>query len=178
MKTEFVGRRVELKTTFCDKAKKRVEKLQKFFSPDAVAHITVTVDKNHQTVEATIKDGAMIVRAEKSADRMETALEIVFDIITKRIVKNKRKLEQRLHSNDFDELVVPENTEEFETSDIFEISREKRIMVKPCTIEEAILEMNLLGHEFYVFSNATTGGIEVCYRRKNGTYGILIPENN
>ncbi len=175
MKTEFVGRRVELKDAFCDKAKKRAEKLQKFFSAAAVAHITVTVDKGHQTVEATIRDGSFVVRAEKTSEKMENALEAVFDVITRRIVKNKRRLEQKLHSAAFDEFI---EVAEEEPEEQFDISREKRFYVKPCTIEEAILEMNLLGHEFYMFRNADTEEIELCYRRKNGSYGILIPEIN
>lgn len=173
MKTEFVGRKVELKPAFCDKAKKRVEKLERFFSPEAQAHITVTVGKDFQTVEATIRDKGFVVRSERTGEKMETALDAAFDLITRRIVKNKRRLETKLHRADFSGFA---DIDMSETEEDFTVIREKRFAVKPCTVEDAILEMNMLGHEFYTFCNDQSGAIEVCYRRKDGSYGVLIPE--
>ncbi len=173
MNIEYVGRRVDLKDAFYAKTEKRVAKLDKFFSDAAHTHVTVTVDKGIQTVEVTIRDGGFVVRAEKSAEKMENALEVAFDVITTQIIKNKRRLEQRLHSGDFDEFM---NDEIAHKEDDFEVIREKRFSMKPCTVEEAILQMNLLGHSFYMFLNADSGSVEVCYRRHDGGYGVLIPE--
>ncbi len=171
MKMDFAGRRVDLKEVFCEKAEKRAAKLDKFFSSNAIAHVTVTVDKSAQTVEVTIKDGSFVVRAERSAARMENAVDAVFDVITTQIIKHKKHLEQKLHAKAFDDYSIEEHEQED-----FDVIREKRFPVKPCTVEEAILEMNLLGHSFYMFMNGDTGSIELCYRRKDGGYGILIPE--
>ncbi len=173
MKTDYVGRHVDLKETFCDKADKRIAKLDKFFSNQAHTHVTVTVDKGVQTVEVTIRDGGFVVRAEKSAEKMENALDAAFDVIATLIIKNKRRLEQRLHSGDFADFDYDEKTH---GEDDFEVIREKRFSMKPCTVEEAILQMNLLGHTFYMFLNADSGSTELVYRRHDGGYGVLIPE--
>ncbi len=170
MKIDFTGRRVDLKDAFCEKGEKRAAKLEKFFSDKAMAHITVTVDKSAQTVEATIRDGSFVVRAERSATKMENALDAVFDVITTQIIRNKKHLEKKLHAQAF------EDYSHEDEQDDFDIVREKRFPVKPCTVDEAILEMNLLGHAFYMFTNADTGKVELCYRRKDGGYGVLIPE--
>ncbi len=173
MNIEYVGRRVDLKDAFHEKAEKRVAKLDKFFSDAAHTHITVTVDKDIQTVEVTIRDGGFVVRAEKSAEKMENAMDSAFDVITTQIIKNKRRLEQRLHSRDFEDFAYDEHSH---AEDTFDIIREKRFRVKPCTVEEAVLQMNLLGHSFYMFLNADSGSVELCYRRHDGGYGVLIPE--
>lgn len=173
MKTTCTGRKVALKESFQNRVETKLGKLDRFFSDEAQAFVTVTVEKDWQTVEVTVKDKSFMTRAEKSADRMEEAFDAAVDLLTRRIVKNRKKLENRVYQPAVQE-VADAWSDEIEEE--YDIVREKRFFVKPSSMEEAILEMNMLGHEFYLYRDADTDEIQVVYRRKNGTYGVLIPE--
>ena len=161
MKITTTGRKVNLKPVFIERADKRMAKLDKFFSEDAIAQVTVTVER----------DGGFVARAEKSADNMEEALDSAVEILTKQIVKNRKRLETRLHKAAFEDYAGTPNEEE-----PFAVVREKHFYVKPASVDEAILQMNLIGHSFFLFRNADTDEINVVYHRKNGSYGLLIPK--
>lgn len=171
MNITITGRKVNLKPSFQERATQRLAKLDKFFSDAATAQVTVTVEKDWQTVEVTVRDKGFVARAEKDAPAMEDALEAAVDVLTKQIVKNRRRLETKLHKPAFDDFAVAAAEEES-----FAVAREKLVYVKPVTVEEAILEMNLVGHAFYLFRNADTDELNVVYRRKDGSYGVLIPK--
>ena len=151
MKITCTGRKVSLKPSFTEQAEKRLAKLDKFFTPDASAQVTVTVEKSGQTVELMVRDKGLAVRAEKMASRMEDALDDAAELPAG----------------------LPDIAEEEE---IYDVIREKHFAVKPCTVEEAILQMNLLGHSFYLFRDVDSDGIQVVYRRAEGSYGLLVPE--
>lgn len=171
MKITTTGRKVSLKPVFIERADKRMAKLDKFFSEEAIAQVTVTVEKDWQTVELTVRDGGFVARAEKSADNMEDALDSAVEILTKQIVKNRKRLETRLHKAAFEDYASAPGEEE-----PFAVVREKHFYVKPASVDEAILQMNLIGHSFFLFRNADTDEINVVYHRKNGSYGLLIPK--
>lgn len=173
MKITCTGRKVSLKENFLERVDKKLTKLDKFFSDSAEAQVTVTVEKDWQTVEITVKDKGFTSRAEKSGERMEDAFDAAVDLLTRRIVKNRKRLENRVYQPAVEAYAEEEPMED---DDTYHVIREKRFAVKPSTIEEAILEMNMLGHSFFLFRDADTDDIHVVYRRKNGTYGVLIPE--
>lgn len=174
MKVTCTGRKVNLKDTFLQRVEKKLAKLDKFFSDNAEAQVTVTVEKDWQTVEITVRDKGFTSRAEKSADRMEDAFDDAVELLARRIVKNRKKLDNRVVQPVVQAYAEEEHVVEEEES--YHVIREKRFPVKPCTVEEAILEMNMLGHEFFLFRDADTDEVQAVYRRKNGTYGVLIPE--
>ena len=174
MKVTCTGRKVGLKDSFVERAEKKLAKLDKFFSDNAEANVTVTVEKDWQTVEITVKDKGFTCRAEKSANRMEDAFEAAQDLLTRRIVKNRKKLENRVYQPAVEEFAVEAHEEEAEEE--YNIIREKHFSCKPSTVEEAILEMNMLGHTFFLFRDADTDEVHAVYRRKDGCYGVLIPE--
>ena len=174
MKVTCTGRKVNLKDSFVERAEKKLAKLDKFFSDNAEANVTVTVEKDWQTVEITVKDKGFTCRAEKAADRMEDAFEAAQDLLTRRIVKNRKKLENRVYQPAVEEFAVEVHEEEPEEE--YSIIREKHFSCKPSTVEEAILEMNMLGHTFFLFRDADTDEVHAVYRRKDGCYGVLIPE--
>ena len=174
MKVTMTGRRVTLKPSFEERVDKRLKKLDRFFDTEAEAQVTVTVEKDRQTVEVTVQDDGFQVRAEKSAPQMEAAFDEAADLLTRRLLKNRRRLQTKLQRPAFDDVLPDEMTEAEEGA--FDVVREKRVALKPESVEEAILQMNLLGHDFYVFQNADTLKTEVVYRRKGDTYGVLIPE--
>ena len=172
MKVTCSGRRVSLKPSFVEKAEKRLAKLDKFFPEETQAQVTVTVEKSHQTVEITVFDNGLTVRAEKTADQMEAALDEAADLLTRRLVKNRKRLSTQLTR-----AAAAEWAAEPEPEETFEVIREKRFAVKPCSTDEAILQMNLLGHSFFLYRSVENDQIQVVYRRADGGYGVLIPLN-
>ncbi len=173
MKITCTARKFNLKDAFMERVETKLAKLDKFFSDEAEATVTVTVEKDWQTVEVTVKDKGFTSRAEKSADRMEDAFDAAVELLTRRIVKNRRRLEDRIYQPAVEEYLeqAPEETDES-----YNIIREKHFYCKPSTVEEAILEMNMVGHTFFLFRDAETDEIHAVYRRKDGSYGLLIPE--
>ena len=178
MKITCTGRKVTLKEAFLERVEKKLAKLHKFFSDDAQAQVTVTVEKDWQTVEITVRDKGFASRAEKSGDRMEEAFDSALDLLTRRIIKNRKKLENRVCQPAVQDYIAQEYTSGDPVDEQYDVIREKHFIVKPCTVEEAILQMNMLGHAFFLYRDADTDSVQVVYRRKNGSYGVLVPENN
>ncbi len=173
MKITYTARKVNLRDNFKDRVEKKLKKFDKIFSDDAQAFVVVTVDKSSQTVEITIKDNQMVYRAEKTMPEMNDALDKCIDVLGRQLRKNKAKLEKRLRQGSLEELVAP--VEEEAAEEEYTVVRTKQIPVKPITVEEAILQMNMVGHKFYMFTNADSGEVNVVYAREDGAYGLLQP---
>ena len=174
MKITYTARKVNLRDNFKDRVEKKLKKFDKIFSDDAQAFVVVTLDKSSQTVEITIKDNQMVYRAEKTMPEMNDALDKCIDVLGRQLRKNKAKLEKRLRSGSLEELVAP--VEEEVAEEDYTVVRTKQIPVKPITVEEAILQMNMIGHSFYVFRNSENGAVNVVYHRADGGYGLIDPE--
>ena len=174
MKITYTERKVNLRDNFKQRVEKKLAKFDKIFSDDAQAFVVVTVDKNSQTVEITIRDKSMVYRAEKTMPEMNDALDKCVDVLGRQLRKNKSKLEKRLRQGSLEELVAPVDEPVVE-EDEYTVVRTKDIPVKPITVEEAILQMNMVGHKFYMFTNAETGEVNVVYLRDDGKYGLLVP---
>ena len=170
MKVTCTGRRVSLKPSFIELAEKKLAKLDKFFPEEAQAQVTVTVEKSRQTVELTLRSGTLTMRAEKASDRMEDALSDAVDLLVRRVVKYRKRLGDKLTAAAVQEMPAAEPEEPLT------VVREKHFAVKPCTTEEAIMQMELLGHSCFLYRSADTGEVQVVYRRADGGYGVLIPE--
>ena len=179
MNITYTARKVNLRDNFKERVEKKLSKFKKIFSDEAVAHVVVTLEKNRQTVEITIRDNRMVYRAESTQSEMNDALDRVIDILTRQIRKNKTRLEKRIKSGGIEaltaELPAQENEEPEEE---YQVVRKKQILVKPITVEEAILEMNMINHDFYMFINAETDEVNVVYKRANGNYGVLEPSRD
>ena len=174
MKITYTARKVNLRDNFKERVEKKLRKFDKIFSDDAQAFVVVTLDKNSQTVEITIKDNQMVYRAEKTMPEMNDALDKCVDVLGRQLRKNKARLEKRLRSGSLEELVAPVEGPEVEEED-YTVVRTKTIPVKPISVDEAILQMNMVGHKFYMFTNAETGDVNVVYAREDGAYGLLQP---
>lgn len=177
MKITYTARKVNLRDNFKERAEKKLSKFKKIFSDDASVNVVVTLEKNRQTVEVTIKDKGMIYRAEATEQEMNDALDRVVDILGRQIRKNKSKLSKRLRSGTFEEFIeetTQSNSEPLEEEE-YNVVRKKMINVKPISVEEAILEMNMINHKFFMFINAETNEPNVVYARDNGDYGLLQP---
>ena len=173
MKITVIGRKCTPRDSFKERAEKRLQKVEKFFGSDAEAKITATVEKNEQIVEVTIFHDGMIFRSQERAVNMNDALDRCADSIVRQIRKNKTKVGKKLRQAAFEEY---EAIEAFEPEDDYNVVRSKEIILKPQSVEEAILQMNLLDHRFYVFLNSANDKICVVYSRNEGGYGLIIPE--
>ncbi len=176
MKYNIVGRKVNLRDNFKERVYKKLGKFEKIYSEDAEANVKVTLEKNRQTVEVTIFDNGMTYRAESTALEMNDALDAVVDILGGQIRKNKTKLSKKLRADSIEQYFAAEpDTEEIPEVD-YSVVKTKSFVVKPLSVEEAILQMNMIGHEFFMFLNSATNQLCVVYKRKDDTYGLLEPE--
>ena len=151
---------------------KKLEKFDKFFGADTDAFVTCKVRKGVKIIEITVTYGTTVFRAEEESDTFITALDRAVESLERQIRKNKTRLEKRLRSGAF-ELAFDDIDEEEEGE--FNI-RTKTFPIKPMSVEEAILQMNLLEHQFFMFRDADTNEPCVVYRRKAGDYGLIIAE--
>lgn len=174
MKITYTERKCNLRDNFKQRVEKKLAKFDKIFSDEAHAFVVVTVDKSSQTVEITIRDRSMVYRAEKTMPEMNDAVDKCIDVLGRQLRKNKSKLEKRLRQGSLEELVAPEEEPVIEEED-YTIVRTKEIPVKPISVDEAILQMNMVGHKFYMFTNAETNEVNVVYLRDDGKYGLLVP---
>lgn len=172
MNITIVGRKCNPREDFRLRAEKRLSKIDKLFGEGATAKVTATVEKSCHIVEVTVTKSGMIFRAEESAENMIDALDNCVDSLIRQIRKNKTRLDKKLHSEVLDDFFEPLDEDED-----FDIIREKTISLKPQSVEEAILQMNLLGHKFYMFLNADTDEINVVYKRNATGYGVIAPDN-
>lgn len=174
MTITYTARKVTLRDNFKERVEKKLAKFQKIFSDKAEAHVVVTVEKNRQTVEITIRDNKMIYRAESTMSEMNDALDRVVDILMRQIRKNKTRLEKRVKAGSIDALTADMPAQE-EPEEEYQVVRKKQVMLKPINVEEAILEMNMINHDFFMFINAETDEVNVVYKRDDGNYGVLEP---
>ncbi len=171
MKTNIYLRKLELGNEKKEMLIKKIDKLGKFFSEDAAADIVVSEQKDKMIVEVTIRTADMIYRAEERNEELYNAADDIVDSITRQIRKNKTRLLKKLRegaSKEFDFALEP-----IEDEDEIKIVKTKTHQVKPMSAEEAVLQMNLLGHSFFVFRNAQTNTTDIVYRRKDGNYGLI-----
>lgn len=181
MKFVFTDKKVTLPNFIHKYAEKKVGKLDRFFKEDATAAITFSVEKERlNKVEITIRSSGTIFRVSESTSDMQASIDAAVTTLERQIRKNKTRLEKRLRQGAFERVVdaaevssfAPEEPEEGE----YRIVRSKTFPLKPMSRDEAILQMNLLGHQFYVFLNAATSQINVVYRRRDGGYGLIEPD--
>ena len=175
MKITYTARKVNLRDNFKERVEKKLSKFNKLFSEDATANVVVTLEKNRQTVEITVRDKGMVYRAESTMPEMNDALDKTVDILMRQIRKNKTKLEKRVKSGSLDDLFADTPDLDVEPVEEYKVIRNKQVLVKPITVDEAILEMNMVNHDFFMFLNADTNVISVVYKRTDGDYGLLEP---
>ena len=175
MKFTFTCKKISLNDSVKAYAEKKIGKLEKYFKEEPEATVTFAVEKKNRCIVEVMLRGAngTLFRAvcEDADGDMRGAIDEAVGQIDRKIRKNKTRLAKNLRA----EAVLPELPEEFEAHEegTFDIVRTKRFTVKPMTIDEAILQMNLLDHSFYVFRNVADDAVSVVYRRNNGGYGII-----
>ena len=150
---------------------KKLSKLDRYFRDDAQATVRLSTQKNDEIAEVTVVSGGLQVRAETRSNEMFHSLEEAVDNLERQLQKHKKRLTQRLQSGAFDGMAVTVEEEE-----PFSLIQEKHFQLKPMDVEEAILQMNLLGPSFFVYRDAQQGAVCVVYHRKDGGYGQIVAE--
>ncbi|MCR5632615.1 MAG: ribosome-associated translation inhibitor RaiA [Eubacterium sp.] len=153
----------------------KLGRLEKFFVEDANAQVTLSVEKERQKIEVTIPMKGHIIRAEQVSDDMYVSIDMVAEIIERQVIRYKKKIIDQNQDKAYfqDRFLEEEDTEDY---DEIQIIRSKRFAVKPMYPEDACVQMELLGHSFFVFRNAETNEVNVVYKRKGNTYGLIEPE--
>lgn len=177
MKINVIGRQLNVYEDTKAMINEKLAKLDKYFGEEASATATLTHKRNLCTLEITIKASNTLFRSEVDADSFRDALDKSIDNIERQIRKNKTKLRKKLREGIIPdaEIAAAVATEESEESDI--IIRTKKFEYTPMSPEEAIMQMNLLGHTFFVFNDSASEKTCVVYKRKDGNYGLIEPEN-
>ena len=172
MKITITARKMQIPQSFNDYAENRLNsRLDKFFGEEADAKITMYEYKGSIVIELTVRYNNMLFRAECSAPDKNVALDAAVDKIIRQIRKNKTKIAKRLKDTAFKEGY----TDIVEEQVSFEVIKRKKFVMRPMTTDEAILQMNMLGHSFFMFTNAETGDVNVVYKREDDNYAVLEP---
>ena len=175
MRFVIVGRNIEVTPGLRSTIEEKIGKLGRYFNPDTEVNVALSVQKERQNIEVTIPIKGTIIRAEESSSDMYVSIDLVEEIIERQILKYRKKLIDRKQSSPaFSDAFLQEETPVAEEE--IKIVKTKKFAVKPMDPEEACLQMELLGHNFYVFLNAEDDQVCVVYKRKGGTYGLIEPE--
>lgn len=171
MKITIVGRQMNVWDSTKEMAEKKLSRLDKYFGSEASATVTFSCKRERDNVEITIRGANTIFRAEVEDTSFQNAMDRCVEIIDRQIRKNKTRLEKRLKEGEF---TFPDFDEVLDEDPEF-IVRTKEFELTPMSVEEAIMQMNLIGHQFFVFFNVETDNISVVYTRRDGTYGLINP---
>ena len=175
MKVKVSGKNLEITDALRDNVIAKLEKFGKYFKEDTEAQATLSVEKNRQIIEITIPINGSILRVEEATDDMYASVDKALDKLNKQILKHKTKLEKRYKGHDTIRFEYIPDLEEHDKYNQPSIVKTKRFAFKPMDTEEAILQMELLGHSFFVYMNADTDDVNVVYKRKDGNYGLIEP---
>ena len=174
MKFIIIGRNIDITEGLKSAVQEKLGKLERYFTPETEIHVTLSVEKDRQKIEVTIPVKGNIIRSEQVSSDMYVSIDLVEEVIERQLRKYKTKIvnQQQAGGNFQKEFVEDEFLEDEEVN----IIRTKRFGIKPMYPEDACVQMELLGHNFYVFRNAETDEVNVVYKRKGNTYGLIEPE--
>lgn len=174
MKYIIIGKNIDVTPGLRTAVEDKIGKLEKYFTPETEVHVTLSVEKDRQKIEVTIPVKGNIIRSEQVSNDMYVSIDLVEEIIERQLKKYKNKLvDKQQGSNYFRQEYIDK---EFTDEDDVKIIRTKKFDIKPMYPEDACVQMELLGHNFFVFCNAETDQVNVVYKRKGGTYGLIEPE--
>lgn len=171
MKLTVLTRKYELTDDVKARLQKKLDKLDKFFPKETEAKVSLQEEANKVRVEVTIRQGGTFFRSEETDKEVYNAIDRVEDVLERQIRKNRTRLDKKIHfaKDTFADLGADDKEDELK------ISKIKKFEISPMSVEEAVMQMNLLSHEFYIFKNIDTGAINVVYKRKNDSYGVIEP---
>ena len=174
MKIIIVGRNIEVTSGLKEAVESKIGKLEKYFNPNTKVHVTLSVEKDRQKIEVTIPVKGSIIRSEQVSNDMYVSIDLVEEIIERQLKKYKTKIVDKQQSAGAFSKMFLEN--DYMDDEEIKIVRTKKFDIKPMYPEDACIQMELLGHSFFVFINAETDQVTVGYKRKGDTYGLIEPE--
>ena len=176
MKFIIVGRNIEVTPGLRAAVEEKIGKLDKYFNPDTEVHVTLSVEKDRQKIEVTIPVKGSIIRSEQVSNDMYVSIDLVEEIIERQLKKYKNKIVDKQQAVASFSKAYVEN--DYTDDEEIKIVRTKKFDIKPMYPEDACIQMELLGHSFFVFCNAETDQVNVVYKRKGDTYGLIEPEHD
>jgi len=176
MKYIISGKNINVSDELRDAITGKLSKLEKYFTPDTKVNVTLSVEHERQSIEVTIPVKGSIIRSEQTSNDMYISIDLVEEVLERQILKYRRKIIDR-HQGGANLAKAFVETEEREDENSVRIVRDKKFDIKPMYPEDACIQMELLGHSFFVFINADTDETNVVYKRKGGTYGLIEPED-
>jgi len=174
MKFIISGKNIDITNGLREAVEDKIGKLEKYFTPETEVHVTLSVEKDRQKIEVTIPVKGSVIRSEQISNDMYVSIDLVEEIIERQLKKYKNKLVEKQQNKDFfkEEFIEKDYVDDEE----IQIVRSKKFDIKPMYPEDACIQMELTGHSFYVFVNAETDQVNVVYKRKGNTYGLIEPE--
>ncbi|KUK10898.1 MAG: SSU ribosomal protein S30P [Clostridia bacterium 41_269] len=169
------GKNFEVTDALREWVEKKLGKIEKYFNDLKEIQVVLVVNRDRHRAEVTIPLDGIVLRGEEETGDMYSSVDMVIDKLEKQIKKYKTKIDRKLKNGSIKDLKVPRGELQAEYEEP-KIVRTKRFAMKPMTVEEAILQMNLVGHNFFVFRNSETDMVNVVYQRKDGNYGLIEPE--
>ena len=174
MKFIIIGKNIDVTPGLREAVESKLGKLGRYFTPNTESHVPLSVQKGHQKIEVTIPVKGGLVRSEQESSDMYVSIDLVEEIIERQLKKYKNKIvDKKQAAVAFSDLFI---NEEYDSNDEVDIVKVKKFAMKPMDPEEACVQMELLGHSFYVFLNSETEQVNVVYKRKGNTYGLIEPE--
>ena len=176
MRITITGRNIELTQGLKDAVEDKLNKLEKYFTPETEVYVTLSVEKERQKIEVTIPIKGHVIRSEQVSTDMYVSIDLVEEIIEKQLKKYRTRLtSKKLNAAENFKQEFIENADETGDEEV-KIVRSKKFGMKPMYPEDACIQMELSGHDFFVFRNAETDEVNVVYKRKGNTYGLIEPE--
>lgn len=176
MKFIIIGKNIDVTAGLKEAVENKLGKLERYFTPDTEVHVTLSVQRERQKIEVTIPVKGGIIRSEEECNDMYVSIDLVEEIIERQLRKYKTKLIAKHQEGGNFKQEFFDKEEPSEDDGEIKIVRTKKFGFKPMYPEDACVQMELLGHDFFVFRNAETDEVNVVYRRKNGTFGLIEPE--
>ncbi len=173
MKFNITGKNINVSEGLRNQVEKKLGKLEHYFTPDTEVNVTLSVEKERQKIEVTIPVKGSIIRSEQVSDDMYVSIDLVEEVIERQLRKYKNKIIDKHQAGGFSKEFAEED---ISADDEIRIIRTKRFGIKPMFPEDACVQMDLLGHNFFVFFNAETEEVNVVYKRKDGAFGLIEPE--
>ena len=177
MKFIIIGKNIDVTPGLKEAVESKLKKLERYFTPDTEIHVTLSVQKERQKIEVTIPVKGGIIRSEQQSNDMYVSIDLVEEVIERQLRKYKNKLVAKHQEGSSFSPSFYDADATADDGDV-KIVRTKRFGIKPMYPEDACVQMELLGHDFFVFCNAETDEVNVVYKRKNGSYGLIEPEFN
>ena len=174
MRITISGKDIDITDGLRQAVEDKLSKLERYFTPETDIVVTLSVEKERQKIEVTIPVKGNIIRSEQVSNDMYVSIDLVEEVIERQLKKYKNKIvDQKQSAGNFQQEFIEK---EIEDEEEIKIIRTKRFGMKPMYPEDACIQMELLGHNFFVFQNAETEEVNVVYKRKGNTYGLIEPE--